>query len=67
MFKNIRSLMKSIPTLLKYVQCAKICLHHAYEAKKEIDTLFDDVEGNEPEYLNEEELAGVHTDKEHMW
>ncbi|QAR31574.1 hypothetical protein EQP59_09600 [Ornithobacterium rhinotracheale] len=67
MFKNIRSLMKSIPTLLKYVQCAKICLHHAYEAKREIDTLFDDVEGNEPEYLNEEELAGVPTDKEHMW
>ncbi|MGV4519848.1 hypothetical protein ACQ1Q6_11605 [Ornithobacterium rhinotracheale] len=53
--------------MLKYVQCAKICLHHAYEAKKEIDTLFDDVEGNEPEYLNEEELAGVPTDKEHMW
>ncbi|MGP6603939.1 hypothetical protein [Ornithobacterium rhinotracheale] len=56
MFKNIRDLMKMIPKLLKYVQCLKICLYHAHEAKKEIDTLFDEVDGNEPEYLQNEEF-----------
>ncbi|MGQ2142098.1 hypothetical protein [Ornithobacterium rhinotracheale] len=56
MFKNIRDLMKMIPKLLKYVQCLKICLYHAHEAKKEIDTLFDEVDGNEPDYLRNEEF-----------
>lgn len=51
MFRNIKELSKHIPKLLKYVEAVKIVLHNAKQAKDEIETLFDDVEGNEPIYL----------------
>lgn len=54
MLQNIKHLSSLIPKALKYVSAAKVVLHYLALAKKDVETIFDDIEGNEPEYLQRE-------------
>lgn len=54
-FKGLKELLKWLPKIKQYASAVRVVVHYAQQAKTDIETIFDDVEGNEPSYLNEQD------------